>query len=106
MEWVVALSAIGCGTAIVLTMIDKILGGGKEKAKAELKLLQGQVGAAEERARMLELQLADERRHNDQLQKQVEWHSKLLHTQDQLLNRLGGPGPEGQRALPEQAAAR
>ena len=105
MEWVVALTAIGCGTGIIITFMDKIMGGGKEKAKAELKLLQGQLRAAEDRARTLELQLVDERRHNDQLQKQVEWHGRLLETQDQLLRRLGPP-PGSQEALPERATAR
>jgi hypothetical protein len=106
MEFLVAITGIGCGTAIVLTFIDKVFGGGKEKQKAQIMLLQGQNQAAEERARQLELQLADERRHNEQLQKQVEWHGKLLETQDKMLNRLSGPSTNGERSLPEQAVVR
>ena len=99
----VALSTIGCGTAIVLTFIDKVFGG-------KHKQLQAQSRAIEERARLLEQQIADERRHNDQLQrqneqlqKQVEWHGKLLETQDKMLNRLAPPPsgtPNGEAALP------
>ena len=62
--------------------------------------------ATEERARQLEMQIADERRHNEQLQKQVEWHGKLLETQDRMLDKLSGPSANGERSLPEQSAAR
>jgi hypothetical protein len=95
----VALTAIGCGTAIVLTFIDKVFGGRQKQHQQQLR-------AAEERARQLELQLAVERQHNDQLQRQVEWHGKLLETQDRMLDKLSGPSSDGERALPEQTAAR
>jgi hypothetical protein len=95
----VALTAIGCGTAIVLTFIDKVFGGRQKQTQQQLR-------AAEERARQIEQQLADERRHNEQLQKQVEWHGKLLETQDRMLNRLSGPSGHEERALPEQPAVR
>jgi hypothetical protein len=99
MEFLVAITGIGCGTAIVLTFIDKVFGGRQKQHQQQLR-------AAEERARLLELQLADERRHNEQLQKQVEWHGKLLETQDKMLNRLSGPSPNGERSLPGQAVVR
>jgi len=95
----VALTAIGCGTAIVLTFIDKVFGGRQKQTQQQLR-------AAEERARQIEQQLADERRHNEQLQKQVEWHGKLLETQDRMLNRLSGPSDHEERALPERPAVR
>src|SRR5438093_544659 len=99
MEYIVGLTAIGCGTAIVLTFIDKVFGNRQKQHQQQLR-------AAEERARQLEQQLADERRHNEQLQRQVEWHGKLLETQDRMLNRLSGPSGNGVRSLPEQPAVR
>ena len=99
MEFLIPLTAIGCGTAVVLTFIDKVFGGRHKQYQERLR-------AADERARQLETLLADERRHNDQLQKQVEWHGKLLETQDRMLNRLSGPSTNGERSLPEQPAAR
>jgi hypothetical protein len=100
---IVPITAIGCGTAVVLTFIDKVFGGKHKQYEEKLR-------AAEERARQLELHLADERRHNDQLQKQVDWHGKLLETQDRMLNRLSAPpsSPDlpGERTLPERAAVR
>ena len=106
MEYVVAITAIGCGTAVVLTFIDKVFGN-------KQKQLQAQQRAVEEHARLLEDRLADERRHNDQLarqndqlQKQVEWHGKLLETQDRLLNQLGDSRPGERPSLPERAAVR
>ncbi len=78
---VVALTVIGCGTATILTFIDKAFGGKHKQAQLEAK-------AAQERARMLEAQLIDSHRHNDQLQKQLEWHTKMLETQDQMMKQL------------------
>ena len=42
--------------------------------------------------------------HDGKVQKQVEWHGKLLETQDRALDRLSGASGNGERALPEQAA--
>ncbi|HEX2035601.1 MAG TPA: hypothetical protein VHS99_15605 [Chloroflexota bacterium] len=53
---------------------------------------------AEERAQQQELRLADLTRQNEQLQKQLEWHARLLETQDQLLKQLGN-GSAAKRAL-------
>lgn len=36
--------------------------------------------------RALEIQLHESRLQNDQLQKQLEWHNKLLETQDRLIH--------------------
>ena len=46
------------------------------------------VRLAEEKARQQELRLVELNRQNDQLQKQLEWHGRLLETQDQALKRL------------------
>ena len=103
---VVALTTVGCGTGIVITFIDKAFGGRARAKEQELRLKQQQLEMVEERARHLEAQLIEARRNNEHLQKQVEWHGKLLETQDQLLRRLSPPESDGQRSLPEQAAAR
>ena len=88
MEWVVALTAIGCGTGIIITFIDKAFGGDKHKAK--VKSAEQEARLAQERAHQLEVQLVDARRQNEQLQKQVEWHSRLLETQDRMMKQLTG----------------
>jgi hypothetical protein len=77
---VVALTGIGCGTAIVIVGIDKFFSvfGGKGKLKAreeELRL-------AQERLRERDLRIVELHRQNELLQKQLEWHNKLLETQD------------------------
>ena len=43
--------------------------------------------------RSLETQLSDARLQNDQLQKQLDWHNKLLETQDRLIDRIGTTPP-------------
>ncbi len=47
--------------------------------------------------RQQELRIVDLSRQNEQLQKQVEWHGKLLETQDQMLKRLGSGDPASVR---------
>ncbi|HEU5314570.1 MAG TPA: hypothetical protein VFX49_00545 [Chloroflexota bacterium] len=81
MEWLIALTGIGCGTAIVLTFIDKVFGGNRKQLQQEVKM-------AQERARLTEAQLIESHRQNDQLQKQLEWHTKMLETQDRLMKQL------------------
>ena len=78
---IVALTAIGCGTATVLTFMDKVFGGKQKQAQLEAKM-------AQERARVLEAQLVESHRQNEQLQKQLEWHTKMLDTQDRLMKQL------------------
>jgi hypothetical protein len=78
---VVAIVFLGCGTGIVTNFINKAFGGRSKQAQLEAKM-------AQDRARMLELQLAEAQRHNDQLRTQLEWHTRMLETQDKLMNRL------------------
>ena len=84
---VIVLTAIGCGTATVLTFMDKVLGG-------KQKQLQEEVKAQKDRARMLEAQVVDAHRQNEQLQKQLEWHTKMLETQDRLMKSLTDGKPQ------------
>jgi hypothetical protein len=98
MEFVVALTAIGCGTAIIITFIDKAFGVfGTTKHKSRLESAQQQLRLAEERGRHQELRIVELSRQNEQLQKQLEWHGKLLETQDQMLKRLGSGDPASVR---------
>jgi hypothetical protein len=86
MEWVVALTAIGCGTGIVITFIDKVFG---TREKQRLQAAQQQLTIAQERSRQQEMRLIELSRHNEQLQKQVEWHGKMLESQESTLKRMG-----------------
>ena len=90
----VAITAIGCGTGIIITFIDKAFGG---RSKSRLREAQQELQLAEERDRQQELRIVELSRQNDQLQKQVEWHGKLLETQDQMLKRLGSGEPSSVR---------
>jgi hypothetical protein len=96
-EFVVAITAIGCSTAVILTLIDKVFGLGKSKDRSRLEAAQHQLRLAEERGQQQELRIVELSRQNDQLQKQVEWHGKLLETQDQMLKRLGSGDPASVR---------
>ena len=89
----VALTAIGCGTGIVITFIDKVFG---TRDKQRLQATQQQLTIPQERARQ-EMRLVELSRHNEQLQKQVEWHGKMLETQDTMLKHLGnGTAPRAE----------
>ena len=44
---------------------------------------------AQSDVRALETQLHDARLQNGHLQKQLEWHNKLLETQDRVIDRIG-----------------
>lgn len=87
--FVVVLTTIGCGTGIVCTAIDKIYGERKERLKLAERERERASTLSEERMRVQELQLAELRRQNEQLQKQLDWHNKLLEAQ------LPPPRPEG-----------
>ena len=84
---VVSLTVIGCGTATILTFMDKAFGGKQKHAQLEAKM-------AQERARLLESQLIESQRQNDQLQKQLEWHTKMLETQDRMMKQLTDSKPQ------------
>jgi hypothetical protein len=90
----VAITTIGCGTGIIITFIDKAFGG---RSKSKLREAQQELRLAEERERRHELRIVELSRQNEQLQKQLEWHGKLLETQDQMLKRLGSGDPASVR---------
>jgi multidrug efflux pump subunit AcrA (membrane-fusion protein) len=57
-------------------------GGGKDGTTA------AELRATRDRLRTLEAQLLDAQRRNDELQKQLEWHTRLAETQDRLVKEL------------------
>jgi hypothetical protein len=82
MELVAIFFVFGCPTWLLSKLIDRAFGGKQKRAPIGDK-------EAQDRARMLESQLLDARLQNDQLQKQLEWHTKMLATQDRLMQRSG-----------------
>jgi uncharacterized iron-regulated protein len=101
--FVIALTAIGCGTGIVCTAIDKIYGERKERMKLAERERNREASLAEERLRVQELHLVELRRQNEQLQKQLEWHTKLLEAQALPASRQDQPGAA---AAGEEAVSR
>ncbi|HEX2035600.1 MAG TPA: hypothetical protein VHS99_15600 [Chloroflexota bacterium] len=85
--WVAAIiiTAIGCGTGTVITFIDKVF---SNKDKNRLRAAHEDLDRARDRIQHQELQLVEMRRQNEQLHKQLEWHAKLLETQDNLMKQL------------------
>jgi hypothetical protein len=98
---VVALTGIGCGTGMVCMFIDKVFG---NRNKGKLEAAQRELRLAAEQARQQELRIGELSRQNEQLQKQVEWHNKLLESQDQLLKRLGTGNGAAPQPLPEETS--
>ena len=76
-----------------ITFISVIMGGLVKTATVifgpKHKTSPTELAGAQDRIRSLEAQLLDSHRQNDQLQKQLEWHVKLLETQDRILSRAG-----------------
>jgi hypothetical protein len=84
---VTVIVIVGCVTGIITNFTDKAFGGKQKQAQLEAKM-------AQERARLLETQLIESQRQNDQLQKQLEWHTKMLETQDRLMKSLTDGKPQ------------
>jgi hypothetical protein len=74
-ETLVALTAIGCGTGVACMLIEKLFPARRPGAEAEVERLREQSGRQAERIGQLEHQ-------NDQLQRQLEWHARLLDAQE------------------------
>ena len=85
LDFVFGLVFLGTVTGIIRTVIFAFTGRGGRKQKA----VAADLRAVEDRARTLEAQLMDARLQNDHLQKQLEWHGKLLEAQDRLVRGLG-----------------
>jgi hypothetical protein len=93
LEMVAIFFVFGCPTWLLSKLIDRAFGGKQKQAPTDAK-------EAQDRVRALESQLLDVRLQNDHLQKQLEWHTKMLETQDRLMRRAGDKiaGPAEVRA--------
>ena len=84
LELIAIFFVFGCPTWVLSKLIDRAFGGRQKQGLTEAK----EAKEALERARALEAQLIDAHRQNDQLQKQLEWNTKMLETQDRLVKQL------------------
>jgi hypothetical protein len=87
-EFVFGLTVFGGLFFTARTIVFAATGRLKPSSSPKRKVLAAELRASEDRARALESQLLDARLQNDQLQKQIEWHTKLLETQDRLVAQL------------------
>jgi hypothetical protein len=76
-ELIAIFFVFGCPTWLLSKLIDRAFGAKQKQPQLDAK-------AALDRARALELQLVDARIQNDQLQKQLDWHTRMLTTQDTI----------------------
>ena len=76
-EALVALTAIGCGTGVTCMLIGRLFPGRRVGGDGELDRLRAQARSQEERIGQLE-------RENHQLERQVEWHTRLLEAQERI----------------------
>src|SRR5688500_16452358 len=83
LAFVFGLIFLGSVAGVVRMVVQAVTGGGGKH-----KVLAVELSAAHDHARMLESQLLDARLQNDQVQKQLEWHTKMLETQDRLVKQL------------------
>jgi len=84
LELIAIFFVFGCPTWVLSKLIDRAFGSRQKKGLTEAKESQEVL----DRARALEAQLLDAHRQNDQLQKQLEWNTKMLETQDRLVKQL------------------
>ena len=82
LELVAVFFVFGCPTWLLSKLIERAFGGKQRQALTEAK-------ESQDRARALERELMDARLQNDQLQKQLEWHNRILAIQDSPKRRVG-----------------
>ena len=74
-EFATAVTAIGCGTGVIISTVDKVFGARRQQvAQGERQTKQ----QSAERQRQLEAEVATLRRQNELLQRELEWHTRLL----------------------------
>jgi hypothetical protein len=74
-----AITAIGCGTGVILGTVQMVLSGRRQQPEPmseEQKRLLAQEQQALQAVQAQEIALL--RQQNEQLQKQLEWHTRLL----------------------------
>ncbi|HET7767557.1 MAG TPA: hypothetical protein VFN74_02210 [Chloroflexota bacterium] len=83
-EFVFGITFISIIVGGLVKIADRIFGPKGKASTVELS-------AAQDRIRQLESQVRDSHYQNEQLQKQLEWHAKLLETQDRFMKQLAAP---------------
>ncbi len=73
-EFATAVTAIGCGTGVIVSTVQQVLGGTPRGAGRQREALT----TSEERIRQQAQEIVALRLQNEQLQRQLEWHSRLL----------------------------
>ena len=89
-EAMTIITVVGCGTGVIITALDRIFG---DRNKAKLKLAEQELRLSQERMHNREARIIDLAHQNDQLQKQLEWHTKMLETQDRVVRQLSAKTP-------------
>jgi hypothetical protein len=69
-EFATAVTAIGCGTGVVVSTVQQVFGGRQRQREA--------LTTSEERIRQQAQEIVALRLQNEQLQRELEWHSRLL----------------------------
>jgi len=87
LEFAFGIIVLGMLFATIRSIAYAITG----RSPVKRKVLAVELQAAQDKIRSLESELLGARLQNDQLQRQVEWHAKLLETQDRLVAQLSRP---------------
>ena len=74
-EFATAVTAIGCGTGVIISTVDKVFGV-RRQTSPDVARPSKELSAS--RQRQLEAEVATLRRQNELLQKELEWHTRLL----------------------------
>jgi hypothetical protein len=74
-EFATAVTAIGCGTGVIISTVDKVFGVRRQTSPDAARPSKDQ---SVNRQRQLEAEVATLRRQNELLQKELEWHTRLL----------------------------
>jgi hypothetical protein len=95
LEFATAVTAIGCGTGVIISTVDKMFGARHQKPVEAERPSKDQTA---NRQRQLESEVASLRRQNELLQKELDWHARLLEQGQQGQQGLQSqPGEYGRR---------
>ena len=70
-EFATAVTAIGCGTGVIVSTVQQVFGGRQGRQREALT-------TSEERIRQQAQEIVALRLQNEQLRRELEWHSRLL----------------------------
>jgi len=97
-EFATAVTAIGCGTGVIISTVDRVFSARRQKpVEAERPSKDQTVN----RQRQLETEVATLRRQNELLQKELDWHARLLEQGSQPPRAVQSPQGEYARRAPQ-----